>query len=95
VDLNRDFDHKYGASGRDNPPPFGYRTAKGVVARAEADYRRIEDQVAEMPAQTIAGMRAKVRAAQTYLEGREIDFEDGGCPEAMARSIFTDIMRLA
>ena len=39
-------------------------------------------------------MRAKVRAAQAYMEGSDFDFSPDECPEAMAGSIFADISRL-
>jgi hypothetical protein len=75
--------------------PRGYRKAKCESDKAHRAYMRLERRIANTQANTLEGMLAKVRCAQTYNETEEgFSFDDGGCPEVMARSIFLDIVRM-
>jgi hypothetical protein len=75
--------------------PRGYRKAKCESDKAHRAYMRLERRIANSRANTLEGMLAKVRCAQTYTErDTGFDFDEGGCPEIMARSIFLDIVRM-
>ncbi|MEH2497923.1 hypothetical protein V1294_004402 [Bradyrhizobium sp. AZCC 1678] len=63
--------------------------------RAERNVFRLENDIAETPADTIEGMRAKVRCAELWRHGEKVDSIPGGCEEAMAVSIFADIQHIA
>jgi hypothetical protein len=75
--------------------PRGYRKAKHESDKAHRAYMRLERRIANTRANTPEGMLAKVKCAQAYNETEEgFSFDDGGCPEVMARSIFLDIVRM-
>lgn len=76
-------------------PQRGYKKAQREADRAEREYRRLEDQIAETRAKTFEGMLAKVRCAQAYVKG-EVEIgkiDPGATPEAMALSIFDDLIQ--
>jgi hypothetical protein len=77
-----------------NKKPRGYKKALRELARVEKAYTHREIEVANTPATTVEGMRAKIRCARAW-EHEEIESISGGCAEAMALSIFKDIERLA
>ena len=73
----------------------GYQKANRKLDSAERAYRRIEDRIADIRANTTEGMLAKVKCAQAYNETEKgFRFEEGGCPEVMAQSIFLDVLRM-
>jgi hypothetical protein len=76
-------------------PRRGYKKALRESKRAERNVFRLENEIAETPADTIEGMRAKIRCAGLWGHGEKVDSITGGCEEAMAVSIFADIQRIA
>lgn len=92
-DLNRLVDKMEG-DGR----PRGYKKAARAMETAERRYRQLERRIEDLRATTSEGMKAKIRCALAYEKIDEIDeiieIEGGGCPEAMAISIFNDIVQL-
>jgi hypothetical protein len=73
----------------------GYRKAKCECDKAHKAYMRLERRIANTRANTPEGMLAKVKCAQAYNETEEgFSFDDGGCPDVMAQSIFLDIVRM-
>lgn len=76
-------------------PRRGYKKALRESKRAERNFFRLETEIAETPTDTIEGMRAKIRCAQLWGRHGELGSITGGCEEAMALSIFSDIQRIA
>ena len=76
-----------------NKKPRGYKKAVREMKRAERAYLRLEAEIYNTQATTIEGMRAKIRCAQVW-QREEIESINGGCSEAMALSIFQDILRM-
>jgi hypothetical protein len=76
-------------------PRRGYKKALRESNRAQRNYYRLENEIAETPAGTIEGMMAKIRCAKLWGYRGELGSITGGCEEAMALSIFKDIQRLA
>jgi len=64
------------------------------VKRAGRASIRLEAEIYKTPTTTIEGMRAKIRCAQVWGRHGIIDTICGGCEEAMALSIFNDIVRM-
>ena len=76
--------------------PRGYRKAKRESDKAHRAYVRLEMRIANTRANTPEGMLAKVKCAQAYTErDTGFDFDEGGCPEIMAQSVFLDVMRMS
>jgi hypothetical protein len=89
-DLNKLVDKMEGAG-----KPRGYNKALRAMERAERNYRQLENRIAYLRATTSEGMKAKIRCALTYNKTGEINsIEEGGCPEALAISIFEDVTQL-
>jgi hypothetical protein len=76
-------------------PRRGYKKARRESNKAERNCLRLEREIAETAVDTIEGMMAKIRCAQLWGCRSEIDRIVGGCEEAMALSIFSDIQRMA
>jgi hypothetical protein len=79
----------------DAKPPRGYKKAVRERDKAYRASNRLEAQIAETPATTLEGMRAKIRCAQAFECDDDIqNIDSGGATEAMALSIFKDVLRL-
>jgi hypothetical protein len=76
-----------------NKKPRGYKKMMRELKRVERAYTQLEWEVANTPATTLEGMRAKVRCADAY-DRRDVESISGGCAEAMAISIFKDVRRM-
>ena len=74
--------------------PLGYKKALRESIKAVRNYIRLEKEIAETPTETIEGMRAKIRCAQLWGYRGLLGSITGGCEEAMALSIFNDIIRM-
>jgi hypothetical protein len=70
----------------------GVQKGSPEMKRAERAYLSLEAEICDTTATTIEGMRAKVRCAQAWERSEEIDSITGGAAEAMALSIFKDIL---
>jgi hypothetical protein len=80
---------------KEGKPSRGYKTAVRETDKAYRASERLEAQIAETPATSLEGMRAKIRCAQAFECDDEIgSIDSGGATEAMALSIFNDILRL-
>jgi hypothetical protein len=79
----------------DAMPPRGYKKAVREKDKAYRASERLEAQIAKTPATTLEGMRAKIRCAQAFEWDDDIgSIDSGGATEAMALSIFKDVLRL-